>query len=224
MTLFLKKPHTNHWDPGAQRLTCNVHRVQTHRNTSRKPFGGGWKTQYQRSIMSHPSGRLLEKGMAIHSSILAWRIPWTEKPSGLQSVGLQRVGHTWANKTYQAGCQKLPSFYLLKLGRFYWQKYFFTRNLRNILLKASAALVEFKSVTRAARLNFYHVQPLVVWSMFSVYQRTPFPRCGEWLLLCQLGGLDVQSPLGLSKNGIHRPKQTNHMVMLTRWVNVDNMG
>ena len=35
----------------------------------------------------------LEKGMATHSSILAWRILWTEKPGGLQSVGLQRVGH-----------------------------------------------------------------------------------------------------------------------------------
>ena len=35
----------------------------------------------------------LEKGMAIHSSILAWRIPWTEKPGGLRSTGLQRVGH-----------------------------------------------------------------------------------------------------------------------------------
>ena len=35
----------------------------------------------------------LEKGMATHSSILAWRIPWTEEPSGLQSIGLQRVGH-----------------------------------------------------------------------------------------------------------------------------------
>ena len=36
---------------------------------------------------------LLEKGMAIHSSILAWRIPWTVEPGGLQSVGLQRVRH-----------------------------------------------------------------------------------------------------------------------------------
>ena len=36
---------------------------------------------------------LLEKGMATHSSILAWRIPWTEEPGGLQSVGWQRVGH-----------------------------------------------------------------------------------------------------------------------------------
>ena len=35
----------------------------------------------------------LEKGMATHSSILAWRIPWTEDPGGLQSMGLQRVGH-----------------------------------------------------------------------------------------------------------------------------------
>ena len=34
-----------------------------------------------------------EKGMAIHSSILAWRIPWTEEPRGLQSMGSQRVGH-----------------------------------------------------------------------------------------------------------------------------------
>ena len=35
----------------------------------------------------------LEKGMAIHSSILAWRIPWTEEPGELQSIGFQRVGH-----------------------------------------------------------------------------------------------------------------------------------
>ena len=35
----------------------------------------------------------LEKGMATHSSILAWEIPWTEEPGGLQSMGLQRVRH-----------------------------------------------------------------------------------------------------------------------------------
>ena len=35
----------------------------------------------------------LEKGMETHSSILAWRIPWTEEPGGLQSIGAQRVGH-----------------------------------------------------------------------------------------------------------------------------------
>ena len=35
----------------------------------------------------------LEKGKATHSSILAWRIPWTEEPGGLRSMGSQRVGH-----------------------------------------------------------------------------------------------------------------------------------
>ena len=35
----------------------------------------------------------LEKEMAIHYSILAWKIPWTEEPGRLQSMGLQRVGH-----------------------------------------------------------------------------------------------------------------------------------
>ena len=35
----------------------------------------------------------LEKGMASHSSILAWGIPWTEESGGLQSMGLQRIGH-----------------------------------------------------------------------------------------------------------------------------------
>ena len=36
---------------------------------------------------------LLEKGMETHSSVLAWRTPWTEEPGGLQAMGLQRVGH-----------------------------------------------------------------------------------------------------------------------------------
>ena len=38
----------------------------------------------------------LDKEMATHSSIHAWKIPWTEEPGGLQSMGLQRVGHDWA--------------------------------------------------------------------------------------------------------------------------------
>ena len=41
-------------------------------------------------------GKRLEKGMATHSRPLAWKIPWTEEPGGLQSMGLQRVGHDWS--------------------------------------------------------------------------------------------------------------------------------
>ena len=40
----------------------------------------------------------LKQEMATPSSILAWKIPWTEEPGGLQSLGLQRVGHDWATE------------------------------------------------------------------------------------------------------------------------------
>src|SRR5574340_240593 len=42
----------------------------------------------------------LEEGMATHSSILAWRIPWTEEPGGLQSMGSQRVGEDFGDYFY----------------------------------------------------------------------------------------------------------------------------
>ena len=46
----------------------------------------------------------LEKGMATHSSILAWEIPWTEELGRLQSMGLQRVGHDWGTNTFTYLC------------------------------------------------------------------------------------------------------------------------
>ena len=42
----------------------------------------------------------LEKGLATHSCILAWRIPWTEGPDGLQILGSQRVGHDWVTNNF----------------------------------------------------------------------------------------------------------------------------
>ena len=51
----------------------------------------------------------LEKGMATHSSILAWRIPWTEKPGWLQSMGLQTVGQDWATKQTHTHTHKLST-------------------------------------------------------------------------------------------------------------------
>ena len=48
-----------------------------------------WETRVRSLGREDP----LEKEMATRSSILAWRIPWTEEPGGLQSMGSQRVGH-----------------------------------------------------------------------------------------------------------------------------------
>ena len=56
----------------------------------------------------------LEKGMATHSSILAWRIPWTEEPGGLQSTESQRVGHNWTTNTFTfTGMKNANIFHLL---------------------------------------------------------------------------------------------------------------
>ena len=51
-----------------------------------------WETWVQSLGQENP----LEEGMAPDSSILAWRIPWTEEPGGLQFMRSQRVGHDWA--------------------------------------------------------------------------------------------------------------------------------
>ena len=51
-------------------------------------------------VRSLGSEDTLEKEMATHSSILAWKSPWTEEPDRLQSVGSQRVGHDWVTTTF----------------------------------------------------------------------------------------------------------------------------
>ena len=51
----------------------------------------------ERRVWSQGQEDPLEEGMATHSSIVAWRIPWTEEPGRLQSTGSQRVGHDWSD-------------------------------------------------------------------------------------------------------------------------------
>ena len=63
--------------------------------------GGIWSWQWWIQSLGHDDP--LEKGTATHSSILVWRIPWTEEPGRLESVGLQRVGHDWATNTHIVG-------------------------------------------------------------------------------------------------------------------------
>ena len=65
----------------------------------------------------------LEKEMAIHSSTLAWKIPWTEKPDRLQSMGLQRVRHDWATSLSLLKILKCLNLLLLLLRLYViWKK------------------------------------------------------------------------------------------------------
>ena len=55
----------------------------------------------------------LEKEMTTHSSILAWRIPWTEEPGGLQSMGSQRVGDDWSSLAQHILLSVFHNFYVM---------------------------------------------------------------------------------------------------------------
>ena len=62
----------------------------------------------------------LEKEMATHSSILAWEIPWTEEPGGLQSVGSQRIVHYLATKQHSYDLPQItPDFLEVMLSWFF---------------------------------------------------------------------------------------------------------
>ena len=87
------------------------------------PGGAHWKNPTAnaegiRDMGSLPgSGRFLEEGLATHSSILAWRIPWTEEPGGLQSMGLQ--SWTWLKclSTHACVCVYLITFIITSPGK-----------------------------------------------------------------------------------------------------------
>jgi len=73
-------------------------------------------TMWETRIQSLGREDLLEKEMATHSSTLAWKIPWTEEPSGLQSMGSQRVRHDWATSLYfykNVGTKSPKSYWFL---------------------------------------------------------------------------------------------------------------
>ena len=53
----------------------------------------------------------LEKGMATHSSVLAWKIPWTEEPGGIQSTGSQRDKYNWTTKPFTVTLSMLWELY-----------------------------------------------------------------------------------------------------------------
>ena len=71
-----------------------------------------WVPMQETQVQSLSHVDPLEKGMATHSSILAWKIPWTEEPGWLQSMRSQRAGHNWMTNMKTEGSEdktRLPS-------------------------------------------------------------------------------------------------------------------
>ena len=73
-------------------IVRGVAKNQTRLSTEHSTHTAPWWLSAGHLVRSLGQEELLEKGMATHCSILAWEIPWTEEPAGLQSMGSQRVG------------------------------------------------------------------------------------------------------------------------------------
>ena len=104
----------------------------------------------------------LEKGMAAHSSILAWRIPWTEKSGGLPSMWSQRVRHDWVTHTHT------HTKHFHQLRKFYWTMFLY----REGPVFVEVVLVLFsQSITDSFLSVFYteiSLQATVVWQEWYV--------------------------------------------------------
>ena len=93
----------------------------------------------------------LEKGTATYCSILAWRIPWTEEPGGLQSIGSQRVGHTEATERSCKACEhNKPE----RWARHWW---------RGFLLRALPETISAASLLRLAQTSGLSIK---LWFLF----------------------------------------------------------
>ena len=92
----------------------------------------------------------LEKEMATHSSILAWRIPWTEEPEGLQSMGSQRVRHNWSDLTAAAASELetvcLHQAYLV-LG---WFHFFFFNSFDHLQLFIQDKFISVRNISMSS--------------------------------------------------------------------------
>ena len=91
----------------------------------------------------------LEKGMAAHSSTLAWRIPWTEEPGGLQSIGLQRV------KTWLKDWAQIPHKWDHTVFFFKWLMLYFIISLKSLKFIHVTACVSFHSLQADFTLKIY---------------------------------------------------------------------
>ena len=120
----------------------------------------------------------LEKEMATNSSTLAWRIPWTEEPGGLQSVGSQRVGHDWATSLHFTS-----AFFIVQLSQLCittgktiaWARWNFVGKVTSLFFNMLSRLV-IAFLPRSKHLLIHGCNHHLQWYMGAISKMT------EWSL------------------------------------------
>ena len=128
----------------------------------------------------------LEESMATHSSILAWRNPWTEGPSRVQSIRSQRVGHDWSNcyqqlvSIGQGCCNILQCTGLLPQQKIIWSTLPRVGQLRNSYLGSpSVTLDQQKSIPGGFEMQTLRLHPRPAKSGSAVLRSYPGDLCAQ---------------------------------------------
>ena len=108
ITWISKKPYTFICLPHHKKPKCPQIKGFTTKCVLYRGFPGGTSgkestcqcRRHMRPLWEDP----LKEDVATHSSILSWRIPWTEEPAGVWSIGSQRAGHDWSNLAHAHAC------------------------------------------------------------------------------------------------------------------------
>ena len=130
----------------------------------------------------------LEKGMATHSSILTWKIPWTKEPDGLQSMELQSVRHDWVTRTFP--------FFLFYF--FSWSQTSTRGLVVYHLQKRQTIVYTSRNAVRTARDWLTQIKGNVYlevggWGMWL--RRNVQVASQEWAMICFLTGIYVHGSL-----------------------------
>ena len=146
------------------------------------------ETQVQSPDQKDP----LEKEMATHSSILAWRIPWTEEPDRLQSIGSQRVGHDWGDLGHMHCAKHLFPFcasattsvrdnFLMLMSWAFQKDEDFLIKLEKTKLQQSGPQALATAMLHCPTWSLLW-QP--AWHSGPLLPTTPGPKFGDRLILC----------------------------------------
>ena len=130
---------------------------------------------------------LLEKEMATHSTTLAWKIPWTEEPGGLQSMELQRVGHNWVtslslspdvSRTIPVIQFPIASQLSRATGKFFnlWKDFFFLSHQLGTRLgwQKTQPVGKLQEIRKEMVLVLIDLHFKINWNQPSAFQVFPF--------------------------------------------------
>ena len=139
--------------------------------------------------------------MAIHSSILAWRIPWTEELGGLESMGSQRVGYDWATNTFHTFIQlntKNPNNTnkLNRTKQIFFQKRHITdhRHMKRCLALLIIREMRWQWGITSSSQNGYSQKDYKWWMLERVWRKGNPPAL---LVGMQIGAASMESSMGI---------------------------